>query len=183
MIYLVTGSISKFENAKKRLSPYGIEIEMKKVNLIEPQEDSIMKVAEYKIRQAFQSLNESVLITDTGWSIPALNGFPGPYMHYISDWFTLEDWINLLSTKNEDVVFLENVAVYKDSNLTKVFISRRKGSLLKEPRGEGLPIDRIATFREDRKTIAECNKLGIDSFDNNQDASIWTQFGQWYISK
>lgn len=181
-IHIVTGNKNKLESARKRLEPYKIIVEQIKLDIIEPQSEDIKFVAEFKANQAFEKSGVPVLVSDTGWSIPALNGFPGPLMHYISDWFEAGDFLNLMQNKEDRTVVIENVAVYKDKDQIKTFVSKRTGRILSEARGEGVAIDRIATFRSDNKTIAECMTLGIPSFDEELTDSIWTQFGEWYNS-
>ncbi len=98
----------------------------------------------------------------------------------MSDWFEAVDFLNLMKDKEDRAVIIENVAVYKDKDQIKTFVSRRTGKILSEARGEGVAIDRIVTFRSDNKTSGECMELGISSFDEELMDSIWTQFGEWY---
>jgi non-canonical purine NTP pyrophosphatase (RdgB/HAM1 family) len=181
MVYLVTGNINKVKAAILMLKPFNIEIEQVKLDITEPQDENIAAVAEFKVNQAFEKLNKPVLITDTGWNFPALNGFPGPFMHYIQDWLNTNDLINLMKCKKDLTVIRESVAIYQDSTIKKVFHSKKFGHILLEPKGEGIPIDRLATFRKDEKTIAECLALNISSSDESGDESVWTQFGKWYV--
>lgn len=125
-----------------------------------------------------------MLVADTGWNIPALNGFPGPFMHYIAEWFTVDDLLNLMKPKDDRTILMENVAVFKDKDGIQIFSSNRLGKILLEAHGEGIPIDQIATFRQDNKTVSECVEGRISHFDENgvNNDSVWTQFGKWYTS-
>lgn len=176
---MVTGNKLKIDGARERLEPYSIQVIQEKLTIIEPQEESIQKVAEAKASQAFKLLNKPVLISDTGWNISSLNGFPGPFMHYINDWLTVDDLLNLTRDKSDRIVYIENVAVYRDEKIIKSFISKRKGKLLTEAYKNGRGIDQIVTFRSDNKSKAECQELGIEYHEDDV-KSIWTQFGEWF---
>jgi XTP/dITP diphosphohydrolase len=182
-IYFVTGNNNKFLSANRNLAVFSILLEQKSLPIIEMQNENIEQIAIDKVNQAFFILKRPVIVSDTGWSIASLNGFPGPFMHYISEWFTGNDLLQLLQNKQNRSVTMCDVLVYKDRNITKVFTMNREGNLLHELKGEGVAIDCIASFRADHKTIAECQALAIPFFDaNDQTDSVWHQFGQWLLS-
>jgi non-canonical purine NTP pyrophosphatase (RdgB/HAM1 family) len=183
-ITLVTGNPDKAESAQRRLKPLGISVDNKKTEILEPQADEIEEIARYKVKQAYEELQSPVLISDTGWVITGLNGFPGPYMHYVSEWFTENDFARLISGLDNREVIIENIAAFKDQNELKLFKSKRKGQLLDTPKGEkGFPIDKVATFRNDQKTLSECMDEDLNRFDKKLNDSIWTQFGEWYSQR
>lgn len=68
---------------QKRLSPFDIEVRQIELDLIEPQADTCQEIALLKAKQAFQQVKQPVLVDDSAFHIPALNGFPGPYVKYI----------------------------------------------------------------------------------------------------
>lgn len=78
MIYLVTDNKRKYLSAQKLLKPFDIKINQKPLDIIEPQAENIKYIAESKASQAFEILQKPVLVSDSGVSIPALKGFPGP---------------------------------------------------------------------------------------------------------
>ncbi len=177
---MVTNNKDKFTSAVSRLAQFKIELIQKKLKIIEPQEENIKKVATSKARQAYELLRQPVIVSDTGWSIPALNGFPGPFMHFITKWFTGEDLARLCKGITKRTVIIENIAVYKDAKIEKCFISKREGVLVENPKGKGVAIDQLASFRSDGKTIAQCQVQNLNRFDSNLMNSIWTQFGEWF---
>lgn len=179
-VILVTGNKNKYESAVAKLNPFNIKLKQSELNIIEPQEENIAKVAKSKATQAYEVLNEPVLVADTGWDIPALNGFPGPFMHYVTDWFTIEDWVNLLRGKTDRRIKIINTVAYKDSGNLEIFQAVRKVTLLKEPKGEGIPVDQLITSRSDGKSWAECKEMGLPVFAQGLKDNLWTQFGEWY---
>ncbi|WKZ30914.1 MAG: non-canonical purine NTP pyrophosphatase [Candidatus Dojkabacteria bacterium] len=132
------------------------------------------------MEQAFEVAKSAVVVTDTGWNIHALKGFPGPFMHYVTDWFSPQDFLNLMSDKADRSITFMDVLAYKDGDKMKIFKTIKEGTILTEPAGEGIPIDQIVTFRADGKSIALCNSEEISSFDETEDISVWTKFGKWF---
>jgi non-canonical purine NTP pyrophosphatase (RdgB/HAM1 family) len=184
-IFIATGNSSKYEAANKYLAEFGIKTEQAKLKLLELQGDEIETIALFKAEQAFSILNKPVAITDVGWKIPALNGFPGAYMHDIVDWFTVEDIIALMKNKKDRTILMSNVAVYKDNKQTKVFYRRLSGKLYDSPRGDGNIIDVLTTFRTDGLTIAECDTLRLPTTDSIEieAESQWIKLGRWLKSE
>lgn len=182
MLHFVTENKNKFLKATEELKKFNLEVNQVQLNILEPQSADSKFIAEFKANQAFEQTQKPVIITDTNWSIPSLKGFPGPYMKYMGEWFESEDFLNLMEDKTDRKIIFEDILVFKDHNQRKVFVVTQTGELLFEPKGEGHPVDRIVSFRKDKKSIAECTQLGISSFDENVATStlIWKQFAQWY---
>ena len=90
LIY-ITGNEYKLYTARKFLNSYEINVIGKKIECPEIQADNIEDVAKYSAEYACSKLNCSVLKNDMGLIIPALNGFPAAYTHYVED--TLGDII------------------------------------------------------------------------------------------
>jgi len=183
MLKIVTGNQGKFQAAISYLSKYKIVAEQVKLSLIEPQGEDIEEIALFKADQAFSQLKEPIVVMDSGWSITALNGFPGPYMHSLMEWFTLEDLMNLMKGKTDKSIVLQNYACYKDAEQTKIFSRKLVGIIKSEPAGEGNMIDKIVSFRKDLKTIAECDALNLPMADENSDISQWEKLAIWLSSK
>ena len=101
-ITFVTGNWAKIASAKQVLEPLGFKINNVKMETIEIQADTMEEVAKYSAKYASDVLKTSVLKNDCGLVIPALNGFPGPYTHYVDE--TLgEDGILKLMEGIEDM--------------------------------------------------------------------------------
>ncbi len=177
MFKYVTSNDEKIKVAKERLTPYGITFEPFTMDLIEPQLDNVMDIALAKAEQAFQALREPVVVSDHGWSISALNGFPGPYMKHINEWFTSDDFLNLMRDKQDKRIVKIEALVYKDQEEIKEFISETNGRILLEARGKGSPIMTVVTFSKSDKSVAEMWDEGRDPYPKNK---IWDTFAEWY---
>jgi inosine/xanthosine triphosphate pyrophosphatase family protein len=137
-----------------------------------------MEVTKHKAKTAYTFANEPAVVTDTSWNIPALNGFPGSYMKDVANWFTAQDFVNLLSDKDDKrVAFTENIAYYDGVEL-KVFSKEFWGKLVL-PRGTGNSIENVSEFNG--KTLGEFRAEGNTSHEAED--YIWIDFARWYAGK
>ncbi len=184
--YYITGNKAKIASAQKYLAPFGIEFEVKKLDLLEPQSSSAEEISKFKAKQAFDILNAPVIVNDVEWSIPALNGFPGPYAHDIFEWLTPDDILNLMKEKEDRTLLFTTVMVYRSKDDEKVFKTERQGRLLKKRQGKAvtpsIPVDEIMCFRDDDISFAECRVQNIPLFSAGND-SIWEEAGKWLKEK
>jgi XTP/dITP diphosphohydrolase len=174
-ITYITSNKEKVETAKRKLRESGICVENISLDLVEIQSSSIKEIAEHKTKQAFSILNKPLFVTDHGWSIPALQGFPGPYMKYMNEWLTSQDFLSLMSNYEDKSILKEEALCYIDSNGIKTFSMSVTGKFFDTPRGEGLPMTRVVSLLPSGKTIAECISEGVDSYFEN---IIWQEFAE-----
>lgn len=176
-LYYITSNTDKIRVAKKYLEPFGLSIEQKKLDLVEIQSDSIEEIASHKAKQAYAALKHSLFVMDAGWYIPSLNGFPGPYMKYINQWFTAENILALMKDKPDRKILYKEVFYYIDENTTKQFIGEKSGTILNKTEGNGILSWTLVSLRNDGKSIArswEENSQPVDDY------SLWKEFADWY---
>lgn len=176
MLYFITGNKNKISSAKLYLSQFNIEFEPKDLPLVEIQSKSIEEIAIHKAKSAFEMLKQPLFVKDDGWFIEGLNGFPGPYMRYVNEWFNADDFINLLKSKSNKTVTFHEVVCYTDGNQIKTFSGEIKGKIVNKPKGTGVPFTTLCTFRNDNKTMAEAFHEGLPAFD---DRTAWLEFVEW----
>ena len=180
---IVTTNEGKYNAAKKYLSKYKIKTVQVEIPLIEIQGEDVLQIALYKSDQAFKKLKLPCVIMDTSYQISALKGFPGPYMHSIMHWFTIDDFQALMREKKDRKITVQNTAVYKDKSTQQVFIRNLTGEILFTPTGEGNFIDQLVTFRKDKKSVAYCENKNIPFIDKDADSSQWEKLGIWLSNK
>jgi|SRR2546429_2070654 len=177
-LIFVTGNQNKFDTAQSLLGKSGISLEQAKLDISEIQGSSLEDVASDKAKKAFAVLKKPLFINDAGWLITALNGFPGPYMKYINEWFKSEDFINLMRPYRNREVILRDVIVYIDEHGTKTFIQDVKGTMLDEPQGRGThPSDRVISLSDNGLSISEENDKGV--FFIAAEKKVWEEFAEW----
>jgi non-canonical purine NTP pyrophosphatase (RdgB/HAM1 family) len=176
-IVYITGNQKKLENATTFLGKYDLSLTNQQVDVQEIQADNAVDVAIRKARDAFAIVNEPLFINDASWHIPALNGFPGPYMRYIVDWFNSDDLLALMINKEDRTIILRDTIVYKDATQEKVFTNDVTGTILMKPtEGDNGPfITKLISFEEDMRSLAQMNTVGFD----DREAILWDEFGSW----
>lgn len=136
----------------------------------------MIKIAINKAKQAFETLKIPLFVSDHGWAITALNGFLGPYMKYMNEWLTSQDFLNLMQNHEDKTIIKHEVICYVDDKQIKYFVSEMPGKFLSEIRGEGLPAMRVVSLLSSGKSVAECREERINSYEENP---IWGEFANW----
>lgn len=136
-ITYVTGNWSKILSAKQILEPLGFEVDNMKMDTTEIQADTVEDVAKFSAKEASEKLKCTVLKNDTGLFVEALNGFPGPYTHYVDEKIGEEGLLKLLEgVENRNACFMEAFAYCEYGKDPIVFKSVTKGIIAKEKSGE-----------------------------------------------
>ena len=132
----VTGNWAKILSARQILEPLGFEIEQVKMDVVEPQNDSIEEVAKYSAKWASDQLKCTVIKNDSGLCVDSLNGFPGPYTHYVDDTLKEDGILKLLEgVKNRKAYFIEVLAYCEYGKEPVIFKSITNGTISKEKSG------------------------------------------------
>jgi len=178
-LYYVTGNESKFDQAKAFFSPRGIGLVQANLDTYEIQGSDALSIAQSKARQAWDQLHEPLFINDACWIIPALGGFPGPYMKYINQWFQPEDFLNLMRGKADRTIILRDVIVYADANGAQTFTNDHKGTILEAvfPGEYRNPSDVVVSLSASGRSLAQELAAG-SSFLEGED-TVWKSFLSW----
>jgi len=135
-ITYVTGNWAKIKSARQILEPLGFEVDNIKIDTLELQDDSIENVAKYSAKWASEELKCDVLKNDSGLCIDALNGFPGPYTHYVDDTLGEDGILKLLDKEeNRKAHFIEVLAYCKYGEEPITFTAITPGTISKEKQG------------------------------------------------
>ena len=177
-LVFVTGNPSKFVEAEKVAKRYGVVLQAKPLDITEIQSSDPMAVARAKAEAAYQLLSHPVVTHDSSWSIPALKGFPGAYMHDMVSWFSPEDWLNLMQGHADKTIEVCENVTYYDGKEFKCFQYRQRGVFVDAPRGEnGNSLEKVVVLA-DGQTIAEHHDVGIEN--NSVVLKVWEDFFNWY---
>lgn len=177
-LLFVTGNPKKFEDANYLMKSFEIHLEQVALDISEIQSDSAEEITHDKAKKAFEILKKPLFVNDSSWLIPALNGFPGPYMKYINQWFTSQDFINLMAGHDNREIILRDLIVYIDDATTKVFNNDAHGKILKEIRGSyGRPSDSVISLSTSGLSLVEEAEKG--SFLLEPEKKLWEEFASW----
>ncbi len=79
VIFLATGNIHKFNEARVVLAQQGLAAGMLRMKGVEIQSDNLAEIAGTSALDSFEQCRLPVIVEDAGLFIDALKGFPGPY--------------------------------------------------------------------------------------------------------
>lgn len=174
-VLFATGNQRKLDEATLACDLYDITITSRAFDIDEIQSADPRHVTEHKVRAAYALAGQPVVVTDTCWSIPALGGFPGAYMKDVATWLTEQDFLNLMSDKDDTrISFTENIAYYDGETLQ--FFSKEFWGQIVSPRGTGNSIENVAEF--DGKTLGERRSEG--GVSHAPEDYVWADFAKWY---
>ncbi len=180
-LIFATGNYDKYFTAEQQLGEFGIKLSQESIKIDEIQVDDIKDIESIvrdKATRAYYLLKKPLLVSDDSWEIPALKGFPGPYMHSINDWFSAEDFLRLTKDLEDRSVFLVQNVAYQDDNVMQTFTKRIPGVLLPEIRGSNAkPNELIISLTSDGKSLAEIyveNRKALSNAD-----TVWPEVGAW----
>lgn len=177
-LLFVTGNDVKFRLAQDICSEFGIVMNQTALDIPEMQSEDGEPVARDKALRAYELLKQPLIVTDDTWVIPALNGFPGPYMKSMNTWFTAEDWLRLTKGLEDRTIILRQIAVYQDADQQKVFTCDIVGTMLSEIRGASKhPHNTIISFDNGEHSDAELHALGKSGAHNFQ--TVWHEVAAW----
>ncbi|MDD1648668.1 MAG: RdgB/HAM1 family non-canonical purine NTP pyrophosphatase [Methanomicrobiales archaeon] len=131
------------------------EVEHVPLDCPELKHDDVGEIARGKAAWAFGQLLRPLIVDDTGFSIHALGGFPGPYAAYVLTTLGNGGILKLLDGVTDRAAFFETAIAHADGEGTiRVFRGRIDGTITTSPRGTGgFGYDPI--FEVDGLTLAE----------------------------
>ncbi len=150
---LVTGNENKWREAQRIL---GRPLERAAIDLPEIQAPTTAEVAREKARVAFDQLKQPLVIEDAGLELPALGGFPGPFIKFWEKLGGLESICRALDGfRNRTAVAVCVLGVARDGRI-EVVEGRIRGTIADEPRGDnGFGWDAIFIPDGETRTFGE----------------------------
>ena len=100
------------------------------------------------------------------------------FMKEVADWFSEQDFINLIKNKDEHrIMFSENITYFDGEEVVR-FSKEYRGKIV-EPRGSGISIENVSEFNG--STLGE--KRAEGSFSHKPDEYVWYDFAKWFATK
>ncbi|MFZ5391941.1 MAG: non-canonical purine NTP pyrophosphatase [Patescibacteria group bacterium] len=129
-IYFITGNKNKFQTALVAFKDSGFELLQKTIDTPEIQSDDLGKIASFSAKFAANILKHPIFLTDAGCFIESLNGFPGPFIKYVNQYLTAQDFLRLMTGKNNRKVFFKECLAYCEPGQNPVlFFSSAEGKI------------------------------------------------------
>lgn len=183
-IIFVTTNLGKIASAQQYFE--NIKLNTFNYELIEPRTDDIEKIANSKVIQAYNVVNQPCIALDSGFFIEELKGFPRAFVNFALDTIGIEGILKLMEGKlNRNCKFMECLA-YNDGYQIRYFHCEHKGKLSAKVRG----IDNVEKWSDlwyifipedskDGRTLAELTLEENHKRRQQTDSSI-KQFAKWY---
>jgi non-canonical purine NTP pyrophosphatase (RdgB/HAM1 family) len=185
-VYFATTNQEKMIIAQTVCEQVGISVEQVVVEIDEIQGEESELIVRDKAHRAYKKFGKPVIVSDDSWNIPALKGFPGPYMKSINHWFEPQDILKLMDGVKDRSIILHQYLAYNDGKDIKVFKNDIHGKIIHEVRGKNhkSPTTSVIVLDVDNgKTIAEIFDQGkdmvIERYKNQRDA--WHELVEWYL--
>jgi len=185
VVFLVTGNVHKFIEARLTLSEFGLSTAMLNVETIEIQADKIEDIAIASALDAVKKYRLPIIVEDAGLFIEALNGFPGPYSSYAFRTLGTSGILRLMSNENERIAFFESSVAFCSPKikLPKCFNGKIEGKIAQRIKGsQGFGFDPI--FRPEKngeKTFGEMSI--VEKNECSHRAEALRRFADWYVSE
>ena len=176
-LFFVSSNIHKYQEAKKILDSFGINLGFFKSNLEEIQSNSIKDIALNKAKNAFSKCKKPLIVEDDGLFINSLKGFPGPYSSYVFKTIGNKGILDLLK-QNRTAKFI-SVITYCDEKTLKSFNAKLDGTISKNQKGKGWGYDPIFIPKNSKKTFAELNNKN----ELSHRYKALKKFSNWYLHK
>lgn len=164
-VTFITGNQKKLQQAKNILDKYNIEITNVKIDTPEIQSLNCEEIARFSAKYASEKLGKPVVVSDAGFYIRALNGFPGPFVKYMNRWFTAENLLSLMIDKTDRAVEAPVCVAYCEPGKDPVsFLSENYGTLATLAAGEGSTMDTLYIpngYKVTMGTLGEDERLSL----------------------
>ena len=178
MVTFISGNQRKIENLHLFLNPYDATFESTSLpDLLEIQSHDMFEVAKHKAISAYDRLQKPVIINDGGWSIPALRGFPGPYMKDVNRWLSPEDIWNMMKDKEDRSISLTDIYVGVDREGEVSVFSAEFPATFVAPTNTAKTLDDIVIFNGATSVISKLtNEERLVIWGKKK---IWSEIAEW----
>ena len=138
-IYFVTSNTKKFISLQKMLVPVEVDLQRLEYDFDEGRDFDICKITEAKLIQAKRAFpGKRLVVDDRGFFIPALGGFPGPFIKLLLDSFSYKGLIKLMAGEIDRRAVFSFGLGYFDGESDTILTADEVGFITDEPRGDNL---------------------------------------------
>jgi len=176
-LFFASSNKHKYQEAKKILDFFGINLGFLKCDLEEIQSNSLNDIAAHKAKSAFSKYQKPVIVEDDGLFIDSLDGFPGPYSSYVFKTIGNNGILNLLKN-NRNAKFV-SIITFCDETILESFNGYLNGIISKSKKGKGWGYDPIFIPKNSEKTFAEINNKN----ELSHRYKALKKFSNWYLHK
>lgn len=187
LLKFITSNSGKLRELRRQLSPLRIEVEQVALELTEPQAETIEAVALIKARQAFSVLQQPLVVDDSGFYIPELAGFPGPFTKYILQTIGAQGILDVAQRIEARSCAFEHTLVYMDAMGEPTSFVDRSGWGTLAHKADTTPCPDAwsdlwqifipAGYEKTLNALSSDERMQI--WTTWEKTSIYTRFGEW----
>ena len=138
-IHFITSNQRKFTSLQKLLQPLGIDLHQLHYDFDEGRGLDIQTITKSKLAQAKKAFpNKRLIVDDRGFFIPALKGFPGPFVKLLLGSFSYSGIIKLMQGETDRRAIFSFAVGYFDGKEDYIFVADEEGFIIDESRGDNL---------------------------------------------
>jgi len=115
MLRFVTTNEGKLREAREYLGA-DTTVEQLDIETTEIQAEDIATVAAHSAREAYEAVQQPVIVEDSGLFVSALDGFPGPYSAYVEETIGIDRVWHLAEAEADRTAAFRSVIAYCDGN-------------------------------------------------------------------
>jgi XTP/dITP diphosphohydrolase len=176
---MATGNHHKYDEARKILDEFGVELEHFEVERVEIQADDPADIAAYSLEQ-IESEGRPMVVEDAGLFIDRYGGFPGPYSSYILEKVDLPGVLKLMEGIEDRTASFQSTVAYRHGDVKRSFRGVVEGKIAHSIRGTGgFGYDPIFVPDEgDGRTFGEMTEEEKNALSHR--ARAFRSFGEWF---
>lgn len=174
----VTGNDEKWNLACAQMAPFGVELVRARFDLPEIQSFKAEDIAAEAAKLACAQVGGPVMVTDVGYALAGVGGFPGPYAKYTNHMLTPQDFLRLMDgVADRRFEIREALAYCEPGGVPQVFVSCMQGVIAETAWGERL-MDAITILDGFDKPLAAYPMEEIRVYWQAR-LDHFTQLGEW----
>jgi XTP/dITP diphosphohydrolase len=164
MVTFVTTNPGKIHEAQEYLEE---DVEQLNFDYPEVQANDLATVAAHGARAAYEHVGEPIIVDDSGLTVNALDGFPGPYSSYVEDTLGIERVWKLAEQEDDRSAAFRGVVAYCDGEdfaATPEPVDRGHSESA-ERRGQDLEADGRASATTDGQVADSEDRVPVKLFN------------------
>ena len=180
-LVLLTQNQHKLKELRPLFNKYRVDFETTSIEKHEIRSESVEEIARVAAKVAFDTIQQPVVVDDTGFFVNALKGFPGSYAAIVLKSIGYEGILCLMTDKEERSSKFMTAVGYCDGERLESFVGTMTGAVAREPAGlGGFGYDPIFVPNGFAKTYAQLTleeKIRI-----SHRTKAFKKFLEWYTS-
>ena len=187
-ISFATTNEGKIKYFNRILSEYGIEVVPSRVEMPEPRSYDVGEIAEAKVRYASSIIKDECIALDSGFFIPALNGFPRTFVNFALDSIGIGGFLKLMDQEKDRRCAFKSCLAYIDKEgSVKKFYYEAEGTIAiaatgNKPDYAWSDLYRIFIPKDKEKTLSEMSKGEYEDWSGSLE-SCEHSFAEWFVNK